>query len=55
MTATAVLLVLVGVFVIFNAGNFVGVIQGNKTIGGTPTPSTPLNAAGTSGPPPTGH
>lgn len=40
MTSTGLLFVLIGVFVIFNAGNFVGVIQGNKTIGGTPTPSS---------------
>lgn len=33
MTATSVLLILIGLFVIVNAANFVGVIKGDKTIG----------------------
>ena len=32
MTATAVLVILVGIFIIINAPNFVGVIQGNKKL-----------------------
>ncbi len=32
MTATGVLLILIGLFIAINATNFVGVLQGNKTI-----------------------
>ncbi len=33
MTATSLLLILVGVFVIINAGNFVGVLKGTNKLG----------------------
>lgn len=33
MTATSLVLILVGVFVIINAANFVGVLQGNNKLG----------------------
>ena len=32
MTATGILLILIGLFVIVNSTNFVGVLQGNKKI-----------------------
>jgi len=35
MTATSVLLIVVGIFIIVNSGNLVGVIQGNKKINQT--------------------
>ena len=38
MTATSVLLILIGLFVVINASNFVGVLQGNKKFAQTPTP-----------------
>ena len=40
MTATGFLLILIGLFVIVNSTNFVGVIQGNKKIAQTPTDKT---------------
>lgn len=40
MTATGILLILIGLFVIINSTNFVGVINGDKVIGQTPTPKT---------------
>lgn len=40
MTSTGLLFVLIGVFVVINAGNFVGVIQGNKSIAGMTGSST---------------
>ena len=49
MSATAVLVIVVGIFVIVNAANFVGVIQGNKKInfsGAKPTGSSPVATAG---------
>ena len=36
MTATSVLIILIGIFIIINAPNFVGVINGDKKL----TPST---------------
>lgn len=39
MTATGLLLILIGVFVAINFSNIVGVIEGNKTIGQSPTPA----------------
>ena len=40
MTATSILLILVGLFVIVNSANFVKVLNGEAKIGGTPTPAT---------------
>lgn len=37
MTATGMLLILIGLFVLVNSTNFVGVIQGNKQFAQTPT------------------
>lgn len=43
MNATAILLLLIGIFILINAPNFVGVLQGNTKIsfaGSTPTTTT---------------
>jgi hypothetical protein len=50
MTSVSVLLILVGVFIIFNAPNFVGVFQGNKSfsfLGAKNTTATATRATGT--------
>ena len=39
MTSTGLLLILIGLFVIVNSTNFVGVLQHNLAIAQTPTPS----------------
>lgn len=46
MTATGLLFILVGAFIVLNAGNFVGVIQGNKSFGFN-HPSTPSGGVST--------
>jgi len=38
MTSTSFLLILIGLFLIINVTNFVGVIQGNKQIGSPKPP-----------------
>jgi hypothetical protein len=53
MTSTAVLLIIIGLFVIINSQNLVGVFQGNKKFSfqgsksTTPTNSAIKNASGT--------
>lgn len=54
MTATSVLLILVGIFVIINAPNLVGVIKGDKKLtpftSGSTTPTTSSTNTGTTDP-----
>ena len=45
MTGTGLLLILIGFFVIINAPNFVGVIEGHITLGQTKTSAAPVPAS----------
>jgi len=51
MTATGILLILIGLFVIVNSTNFVGVLQGNKAINSATKdePTTNDNTDGSAG------
>ena len=46
MNATALLLLLIGIFIIVNAPNFVGVLNGSTKIGQNTTISTPQSNYG---------
>lgn len=48
MNGTSLLLILIGVFIIVNSQNFVGVFQGNKSINLDLTPSSASNTSTTS-------
>ena len=46
MTSTGILLIIIGLFVVMNATNFVGVIQGNKQINQTPNDTSSSSNGG---------
>ena len=50
MTGTGMLLILIGFFIIINAPNFVGVIEGHITLGQTKTTSAAPVPASPNGP-----